>query len=183
MSNFKERFVRNYIEEQVRQGDHEDRIAALYKMIYDAARKEFNEDNKPTLDAFLTELFQKSLEVKLSIEQVYESLVKQIVQSPKAMDIAVVLPTYEYARLFILELKDRIKSVPDYLLPTFERNQSHLIQYGNVTVRIILTNSQMRGVSFDKVYYSSSLNKTEKEQVFYNLRPCVPNSDSMVEFY
>jgi hypothetical protein len=182
MSNFKEKFIESYIRDQVRQGGHEERIAALYKMIYDAAKKEFNEDNKPTLDDFLTELFQEILKTRPSKEEVYESLVKQIVQSPKAMQIAIVLRYYDHATFFIMELKDRLKLVPTYLMPVFERDQSNLIQYGNVTIRIILPNSQMRGISFDKVYYSSELSQIQKNEVFYNLTPCVSVSDSMIEF-
>ncbi len=40
---------------------HQTNIIAYYKVIADAARDEFAEDNKPTLDSFLTECHQKAL--------------------------------------------------------------------------------------------------------------------------
>ncbi|KKM26157.1 hypothetical protein LCGC14_1587660 [marine sediment metagenome] len=48
-------------EKAVIQGNHKERIIAYYVELVRAARKEFYEDNKPTLDAFLTECFQESL--------------------------------------------------------------------------------------------------------------------------
>lgn len=46
----------------VKQGfDHENDIKEYYKIIVDAAREEFIEDNKPNLDAFLQECFLNSI--------------------------------------------------------------------------------------------------------------------------
>lgn len=41
---------------------HRDRIAEFYRVIRRAARREFTEDNTPTLNDFLTECFRDSLE-------------------------------------------------------------------------------------------------------------------------
>jgi len=47
----------------VEQGpNHEGLIIQYYKIMVKEARKEFREDNKPTLDGFLRECFEKSLE-------------------------------------------------------------------------------------------------------------------------
>jgi len=40
---------------------HKENIITYYKIMYDAARSEFTEDNKPTLDGFLKECHQISL--------------------------------------------------------------------------------------------------------------------------
>jgi len=55
-------FMRRVIKKQVIQGDHKRRIFNLYAMIVDAARDEFTEDNKPTLDGFLKEIHQDALD-------------------------------------------------------------------------------------------------------------------------
>ena len=39
--------------------DHHMRIAEYYKIMEDAARNEFTEDNEPTLKAFLTDCFNQ----------------------------------------------------------------------------------------------------------------------------
>ena len=39
---------------------HEDNITLYYMIMYNAAQLEFNEDNKTTLDSFLTECFEES---------------------------------------------------------------------------------------------------------------------------
>lgn len=45
----------------VRQGStHRQNIAEYYRIMRNAAEKEFKEDNKPTLDAFLQECFDES---------------------------------------------------------------------------------------------------------------------------
>lgn len=62
MSIFEKWIVRRIFKQQVAQGyDHNKRITKLYIMIREAVEKEFDEDNKPTRDAYLTELFEKSL--------------------------------------------------------------------------------------------------------------------------
>jgi hypothetical protein len=43
---------------------HKDNIIAYYEILVEAARKQFNEDNKPTLDCFLVECHQKALKNK-----------------------------------------------------------------------------------------------------------------------
>ncbi len=40
---------------------HQDNITDYYRIMNDAARREFNEDNKPTLDDFLMECQEQSL--------------------------------------------------------------------------------------------------------------------------
>lgn len=40
---------------------HKENIIAYYKVLTDAARKEFREDNKPTLDCFLSECHKQAL--------------------------------------------------------------------------------------------------------------------------
>ena len=63
MTKFEMWFLKRVIRKQVIQSEHHDRrITNLYTMIVDAARKEFYEDNKPTLDDFLKELHQKALD-------------------------------------------------------------------------------------------------------------------------
>lgn len=45
----------------VRQGpQHKANITEYYRLMYEAAKAEFTEDNKPTLDAFLQECFDKA---------------------------------------------------------------------------------------------------------------------------
>ena len=64
--NWLERWVIDgYLRRQVTQGPtHPERITALYRLIRDAARREFSEDNDITLDSFLKERFEASLETK-----------------------------------------------------------------------------------------------------------------------
>ena len=64
MTRFEKWFIKRVIEREVMQGyDHDKKITNLYRMINHACRTEFCEDNKPTLDSFLTEQFEKSLTV------------------------------------------------------------------------------------------------------------------------
>ena len=55
-------FVRHLINREVIQGAHRRRIIRLYSLITEAARNEFKEDNKPTLDSFLEECHKASLD-------------------------------------------------------------------------------------------------------------------------
>lgn len=60
MNIFERWFLTRIIKREVRQGyDHAQRIEGLYRLIYDAAKAEFYEDNAPTLTAFLVERFCK----------------------------------------------------------------------------------------------------------------------------
>jgi hypothetical protein len=49
------------IRREVIQGDHKHKIEKMFSLIVDAARDEFTEDNKLTLDCFLSECFKNSL--------------------------------------------------------------------------------------------------------------------------
>ena len=60
MNFLEKRFLKSMLKKEVRQGGHDERIEALYQMIRDAAEEEFTEDNWPTLDAFLGELFMRT---------------------------------------------------------------------------------------------------------------------------
>ena len=62
MSKLELWFIKRIIKRQVLQGAHRRRIFNLYAMIVDAARDEFKEDNKPTLDSFLKEIHQEALD-------------------------------------------------------------------------------------------------------------------------
>lgn len=42
--------------------NHQQNVTGFYKLVADAARNEFTEDNKPTLDHFLTECHKDSLD-------------------------------------------------------------------------------------------------------------------------
>jgi hypothetical protein len=62
MNKFERWFLNRVFQKQVRQGyKHQENITELYTMIREAAEKEFNEDNVPTLNSFLTECFELSL--------------------------------------------------------------------------------------------------------------------------
>jgi DICT domain-containing protein len=59
MSPFERWFVRRVFAKEVRQGaDHPQRLTALYRMITDAVRAEFTEDNEPTIEDFCRERFE-----------------------------------------------------------------------------------------------------------------------------
>ena len=59
MTKFQEWMLGRIFRQEVRQGyDHDARIRTLYAKIRNAARKEFCEDNAPTLDSFLREQFE-----------------------------------------------------------------------------------------------------------------------------
>ncbi len=54
------RALQTICQKLVKQGHlHKARITAYYKIMREAAEKEFKEDNKPTLEAFLQECFSK----------------------------------------------------------------------------------------------------------------------------
>ena len=61
MNKFDKWFLRRVFKKEVQQGfDHIYRHKALYKMIRDAHRAEFTEDNDPTADDFLRECFEST---------------------------------------------------------------------------------------------------------------------------
>ena len=53
--------LKNIAKHTVIQGSHKYKITSYYKVIYEAADKEFNEDNDPTLKSVLLECFLKSI--------------------------------------------------------------------------------------------------------------------------
>lgn len=184
MVSITEKLTKNYIKDQVHQGGHEDRIIALYRMIYEAAKEQFNEDNKPTLDSFLLECFEASLRpIGISKSDVHVNLIRQIVKSREKKNIAIVLPTHDRIRVFKEEFWESLDAVPSYLIypPTVD-NMSKM-EFINCTIRFITCQAQMRGISIDQVYYSTHLTPKEKSEVFANLRPCVVGNENMIEFY
>ena len=57
MTRLEEWFLKRIIAKEVKHGNHAERIAHLFDLIYQACKKEFVEDNAPTLNAFLLEQF------------------------------------------------------------------------------------------------------------------------------
>lgn len=51
-------FLKRLCKKIVRQGTHRKRIIEYYRIIMDAARKEFTEDNKSTLEDFMLKCFE-----------------------------------------------------------------------------------------------------------------------------
>jgi len=70
MNTIEKWIVRNTIAKEVVQGwDHARNIQALYALIREACEAEFTEDNAPTMDVFLRELFEKTQHMpKLAVE-------------------------------------------------------------------------------------------------------------------
>ncbi len=64
MSSFQRWMLGRIVNRIVIQGNHRNRIVEFYSILVSAARKEFTEDNKPTLDGFLEECHQEALENK-----------------------------------------------------------------------------------------------------------------------
>lgn len=61
MTRFQQWMLRGIVRDVVRQdGYQEQKITQLYAQIREAAEREYYEDNKPTIDSFLTELFNRS---------------------------------------------------------------------------------------------------------------------------
>ena len=61
MNKFENWFLKRIIKREVQQGyTHDLMIMALYSMIRQACVEEFTEDNAPTMDAFLSELFERT---------------------------------------------------------------------------------------------------------------------------
>lgn len=61
LNNFKKWLLIKIAKKTVIQGAHRRRIIEFYSVLVEAAREEFTEDNKPTLDDFLEECFQEAL--------------------------------------------------------------------------------------------------------------------------
>jgi len=61
MGRFELWFLRRVAKKEVIQGGHQYRIRKMYEVIIDAARIEFNEDNRPTLDGFLEDCHKDAL--------------------------------------------------------------------------------------------------------------------------
>ena len=53
--------LKNLVRKVVIQGNHKYRITEYNKILIDAARKEFTEDNKPTLNGFLEDCHKDAL--------------------------------------------------------------------------------------------------------------------------
>lgn len=63
MNRFEKWLFERLARRMVRQGfDHQRNITALYRVVDEAATKEFYEDNRPTLHSFLRECHTSSLE-------------------------------------------------------------------------------------------------------------------------
>ena len=62
MNRFEKWLLRKLCNRLVIQGpQHKEFITDYYRVMAEEARKEFNEDNKPTLDCFLTECHSNAL--------------------------------------------------------------------------------------------------------------------------
>jgi hypothetical protein len=96
INSFEHWMIKNIISKMVRQDyHHSDRISYLYEMIYDACRREFYEDNTPTLEAFLQECFddakpvpeaeqtKSDIENAEGMQQEYEEWLKILKNRPK----------------------------------------------------------------------------------------------------
>jgi hypothetical protein len=57
-------FINKTIRTAMTQGNQHRKVTDLYKLIVSAARTEYTEDNKPTLDAFLVDCHARALKVK-----------------------------------------------------------------------------------------------------------------------
>lgn len=179
MSNFKEKIAKSYILEQVA----EHRVYELYKMIAEAAKNRYNEDNQPTLDSFLTECFEGSLKENFlpTREQIIQQIAEFATINQTTCHIAVVLPGYDEHEEFRNALKSKLEEVPGWLGSMWEVSKNH-IKFKFCNVRFLTCQAQMRGIRIDKIYYASRLSESQLAEVFCNLRPCVSGNDCMIEF-
>lgn len=179
MSNFKEKIAKSYIAEQV----SEHHVYELYKMIAEAAKNWFNEDNQPTLDSFLTECFERSLKENFlpSREQIIQQIAEFATINRTDFNIAIVLPRYDEIDEFRNALKSKLEEVPGWLGSMYILNKD-LIKFKFCTIRFLTCQAQMRGISIDKIYYTSRLSESQLAEMVYQLRPCVANDNCMVEF-
>ena len=60
MTKFQKWVFTAIVRRQVTQGNHKAQILEMYMLIREACEREFFEDNTPTLDSFLKELFDES---------------------------------------------------------------------------------------------------------------------------
>jgi hypothetical protein len=70
--------------------EHKSRIAQYYKIMADAARQEFTEDNEPTLKHFLTECYEGALEEsqdEMAWGQSYDRLKKAYLEKKRKREI------------------------------------------------------------------------------------------------
>ncbi len=61
MNRFERWFLKRLCRKIVTQGDHKRRIIEHYKILMEAAKEEFTEENKYGLDSFMQECFEKAL--------------------------------------------------------------------------------------------------------------------------
>ena len=183
MVSIVDKFVQSYVKEQVRQGGHQDRITDLYRTIYEIAKAEFPEDNKPTLDSFLTECFQDAMRPAnmLTADAVIEILVKEIVAN-RPREIIVVFPRIDMRLAFRKELKNELSKVLSYLIPPCIVESMDQLKFENGTIRFITTASHMKGLRVDQVYYYEDMPYDLRRDMFLCLKPCVPRAENMLPF-
>jgi uridine kinase len=61
LNRFEKWMLRRIARKTVTQGHHQYKMVDYYKALIYAARKQFTEDNKPTLDAFLNECHKEAM--------------------------------------------------------------------------------------------------------------------------
>jgi hypothetical protein len=183
MVSIVEKFVKSYIQERMRLRERQDSITELYKTIYEVAKTEFPEDNKPTLDSYLTECFEDAMKPAnmLTADRVIEILVKEIVANRK-QEIVLVFPRVDMRQAFRKELKNELSKVLSYLIPPCIVESMDQLKYDNGTIRFLTTVSHMRGLRVDQVYYYEDLPFDLKRDMFLCLRPCVSKSENMLPF-
>lgn len=181
MVSITEKLTKNYIRDTVSQGGHEDRIIALYKMIYEAAKKEFSEDNKPTLDLFLRECFESSMKQTMTREELLKILIQQIILIKEPKEIGVIFARRDELNQFRSDLQVKYNEVPPYLAPVLQILNQSQIKFINCTIRLLhgTDSNCVRGLRLNKIYYSGLLNIND---VIYNLHPAVPTIDDLIEF-
>ena len=68
MTKFDRWFLKRLCRKIVKQGRHSQRITEYYRIIMEAARKEFTEDTSPSLNSFMLECFEEAQKVKIKKE-------------------------------------------------------------------------------------------------------------------
>ncbi len=109
---------------------------------------------------------------------------RQTVLNPTTLDICVVLANDIQLRIFAVDIRNTLDTVPHWLHPIYFARQQNRLMFANRTaIRFLLPNSQcMRGLRLDKVYFSSSIENHLIYQMYAVLRPTVPNGQCMIEF-
>lgn len=64
MNKFERWFLKRLCRKIVTQGEHRRRITEHYKILMEAAREQFTEENKPGLDSFMLECFEEAQKSK-----------------------------------------------------------------------------------------------------------------------